>query len=286
MRLSIPSDLPCQGGNKNSNRSTTKSSEGIPKTMADMPTEGRANVHLAAALKPLKKTDVTQLVVDRLRDLLEQGVLRPGSKLPTETEMSKLLAISRPSLRQAYKALSMLGILRAVPGDGTYISDSTSKILSMPLTFLMLMKRISLDDIFEFRMMLEANLARLAATRASEAEVQAMAFQIERMAASLEDRKTDEYLASEYEFHSCIARAAHNSLSLEVLSIVGGLLWETRKALVNLVPDRKTDLGEHSAILAAISGRNPDAAAAAMRKHLGSALELGKKNAVLEREGS
>jgi len=254
--------------------------------MADMPTESRTDVHLAAALKPVKKTDVTQLVVDRLRDLLEQGVLRPGSKLPTETEMSKLLGISRPSLRQAYKALSMLGILRAVPGDGTYISESTSKILSMPLTFLMLMRRISLDDIFEFRMMLEANLARLAATRASEAEIHAMALQVDRMAANLEDRKTDEYLASEYEFHNCIARAAHNSLLQEVISIVGGLLWETRKALVNLVPDRKTDLGEHSAILAAISGRNPEVAADAMRKHLGSALELGKRNAVLQREGS
>jgi GntR family transcriptional regulator, transcriptional repressor for pyruvate dehydrogenase complex len=253
--------------------------------MADPLMEELPDAKLAAAFKPLKRTDVTQLVVDRLRDLLGQGVLRPGSKLPTETEMSRLLGISRPSLRQAYKALSMLGILRAVPGDGTYISESTSKILSMPLTFLMLMKRISLDDIFEFRMMLEANLARLAATRAAEAEVQAMRLQLERMAASLEDRKTDEYLASEYEFHNCIAKAAHNSLLLEVISIVGGLLWETRKALVNLVPDRQTDLGEHNTILSAISGRNPEAAADAMRKHLGTAFELGKKNAVLQRDG-
>src|SRR5215471_6775407 len=228
---------------------------------------------LTAALKPLKRSGVTQLVVDRLSSLLEQGVLNPGSKLPPEPEMSKLLGISRPSLRQAYKALSILGILLAIPGDGTYISDSTSKILSMPLTFLMLMKRISLDDIFEFRMMLEANLARLAAARASEEEVQAMTLQIERMAASLEDRKTDEYLASEYEFHNCIAKAAHNSLLLEVISIVGGLLWETRKALVNLVPDRQTDLGEHGAILEAISRRSPDAAADAMRRHLGTALD-------------
>jgi GntR family transcriptional regulator, transcriptional repressor for pyruvate dehydrogenase complex len=254
--------------------------------MADMPNAGLPDAHLAAALKPLKKTDVTQLVVDRLRDLLEQGVLRPGSKLPTETEMSKLLAISRPSLRQAYKALSMLGILRAVPGDGTYISESTSKILSMPLTFLMLMRRISLDDIFEFRMMLEANLARLAASRASEAEVQAMTSQIEHMAASLEDHKKDQYLASEYEFHNCIARAAHNNLLLEIISIVSGLLWETRKALVNLVPDRRRDLAEHKAILAAISGRNAEEAAVAMRHHLGSALELAQRKAVFRPEGS
>jgi GntR family transcriptional regulator, transcriptional repressor for pyruvate dehydrogenase complex len=253
--------------------------------MANLRTEDLPEAHLAAALKPLKRTDVTQLVVDRLRDLLEQGVLRPGSKLPIETEMSRLLGISRPSLRQAYKALSMLGILRAVPGEGTYISESTSKILSMPLTFLMLMRRISLDEIFEFRMTLEANLALLATERASGAEVQAMTFQIERMAGNLEDRKKDQYLASEYEFHNCIARAAHNNLLLEIISIVSGLLWETRKALVNMVPDRRKDLAEHGAILAAISARNPEAAADAMRRHLRSALELAKKKAVLHQEG-
>lgn len=239
---------------------------------------------LNAALRPLKRADVTQLVVDRLRDLLEQGVLKPGSKLPPEPEMSKLLGISRPSLRQAYKALSILGILRAVPGDGTYISDSTSKILSMPLTFLMLMKRISLDEIFEFRMMLEAVLARLAATRASQDELQEMAAQIERMAANLDDSRKGEYLEAEYEFHNRIAKAAHNSLLLEIISIVGGLLWETRKALVNIVSDRQKDLEDHRAILVAISEHRPQAAADAMRHHLGSALELAKKKAVIRVE--
>jgi GntR family transcriptional regulator, transcriptional repressor for pyruvate dehydrogenase complex len=239
---------------------------------------------LAAALKPLKRTDVTQLVVDRLRSLLEQGVLKPGSKLPPEPEMSRLLGISRPSLRQAYKALSILGVLRAVPGDGTYISDSTSKILSMPLTFLMLMRRISLDEIFEFRMVLEAVLASLAAARASESEMRAMTSQIESMAANLDDDKKDQYLVSEYEFHNCIARAAHNSLMLEIISIVGGLLWETRKALVNVVPDRQKDLEQHRAILDAISGRDSQAAADAMRRHLSSGLELAKKKAVIQRE--
>ena len=78
----------------------------------------------------------------------------------------------------------------------------------MPLTFLMLMKRISLDEIFEFRMMLEAGLASLAAARASGSEVRAMTSQIETMTANLDDNKKDEYLVAEYEFHNCIARAA------------------------------------------------------------------------------
>ena len=237
---------------------------------------------LSTAFKPLKRTDLTQLVVDRLQTLLEQGVLKPGSKLPPEPEMSKLLGISRPSLRQAYKALSILGILRAVPGDGTYISESTSKILSMPLTFLMLMKRIDFDQVFEFRMMLEGELARWAATRAAKEEILAMDVQIENMAASLKNEDMDRYLASEYEFHNCIARAAHNTLLLEVVSIVGGLLWETRKALVNIVPDRNKDLEDHRAILAAISARDPDAAFSAMRQHLSNALALTKSESFIQ----
>src|SRR5436190_12589239 len=213
---------------------------------------------LTAALKPLKRTDVTQLVVDRLRNLLEQRVLKPGSKLPPEPEMSKLLGISRPSLRQAYKALSILGVLRAVPGNGTYISDSTSKVLAMPLMFLMLMKKISLEDIFGFRITVEGELASLAATRATAEEVEKIRNQIHLMTSALADRKR--YLEAEYEFHNRIARAAHNPLLLEIILIVSELLWEMRKALVPIIPEIKEDLRQHRNIYEKIRARKPDTA--------------------------
>jgi len=249
--------------------------------MAILPPDELQGPNLTAALKPLKRTDVTQLVVDRLRTLLEQGVLRPGSKLPPEPEMSKLLGISRPSLRQAYKALSLLGILRAVPGDGTYISDSTSDILSVPLTFLMLMKRIGLNEIFEFRMMLEASLAQLAASRASDEEIQEMTAEIDSMAQGLRDGDSDRYRTSEYAFHNSIAKAAHNHLLLEVIHIVGGILWEARRALHNLVTDLDDDLAQHRAILDGVAQHDPQEAASAMRRHLESALELARNKAVI-----
>lgn len=231
---------------------------------------------LNEAITPVDRYNVTELVVDRLRSLLEKGILKPGSKLPPELEMTKLLGISRPSLRQAYKALNILGIIRAVPGDGTYINESPSKALSVPLTFLMVMRKISFDEIFEFRLMVEGELATLAASRASEAEIQAITAQLEQMEARLNDEKRDRYLEMEYAFHNCIARAAHNTLLLEIISIVGGLLWETRKALVNLVPDLKEDFEQHRAIQLAICARDPQAASDAMRRHLKTALELAK----------
>jgi len=249
--------------------------------MAIVSTDEATHANLAAALKPLKRTDVTQLVVDRLRTLLEQEVLTPGSKLPPEPEMSKLLGISRPSLRQAYKALSILGILRAVPGDGTYISESTSNILSVPLTFLMLMRRIGLQEVFEFRMMLESSMARLAATRASEDEIREMTAEIESMTAGLRVGDSDRYRTSEYQFHTSIAKAAHNHLLLEIIHIVGGILWEARRALHNLVTDLDADLAQHRAILMGIAEHHPEKAATAMREHLESALNLARTKGVI-----
>ncbi|MGI0084697.1 MAG: FadR/GntR family transcriptional regulator [Nitrososphaerales archaeon] len=238
---------------------------------------------LSAALQPVKKIDVTDLVVERLRMLLERRILKPGSKLPTESEMCKMIGVSRPSLRQAYKALNLLGVIRAVPGDGTYISESTSKVLSMPLTFLMLMKKISLDDVFEFRILLEVELARQAAIRSSDHEVEAMSNQLKAMEVSLTEELSEQYLEAEYELHNLIARAAHNALVFEIISIVSGLLWETRKELVSFVQDRSGDFNEHHRIYEAIRARDADLAGEAMRQHLMTALKLTRSEEFLKR---
>jgi GntR family transcriptional regulator, transcriptional repressor for pyruvate dehydrogenase complex len=239
---------------------------------------------LTAALEPVKRVDVTHMVVGRLEMLLEKGILKPGSKLPPEPEMCKLLGVSRPSLRQAYKALDILGVIRAIPGDGTYITESTSKMLSVPLTFLLLMKKISLDHVFELRILLELDLARRAAGSSSEQELAAMKSQLEIMEASLADEQKDRYLEAEYEFHTCIARAARNPLFVEIISMVGGLLWETRKELVNFVSDRSEDFKEHYRVYEAICARDSAAAADAMRCHLLTALNLTRSEAFLSRK--
>ena len=229
---------------------------------------------------PLEKRDLTLMVLDRIKIMLEKGILKAGSKLPTEQEMTRVLGISRPSLRQAYKFLSILGILRAVPGDGTYISDSTSKVLAMPLMFLMLMKKISLEDIFGFRITVEGELASLAATRATAEEVEKIRNQIHLMTSALADRKR--YLEAEYEFHNRIARAAHNPLLLEIILIVSELLWEMRKALVPVIPEIKDDLRQHRNIYEKIRARNAEAAREAMHLHLRAALQLAKKSGLVK----
>jgi DNA-binding FadR family transcriptional regulator len=81
-------------------------------------------------------------------------------------------------------------------------------MLATPLTFLMLMKRISLDDVFEVRIILEGELAALAATRSSKDELALIRVHLDQMAARIGEHQKASYLEAEYELHNCIARAA------------------------------------------------------------------------------
>jgi len=240
------------------------------------PTVGRS----LAEVQPVEKTDITMRVLARIREMLERDILRAGSKMPTEQEMTKALRISRPSLRQAYKVLNVLGILRAVPGDGTYISDAPSRILATPFTFMMLTKKIDLQDVFGLRITLEGELASLAAERATSEELSYLEQQIYVMSTSLRDRKR--YLQAEYEFHNFISRAAHNPLILEIVLIISELLWEVRREVGMGNPEIKKDLQMHSKILEKIRGRDAEGARQAMHFHLKKTLEIAQRMGVVQ----
>jgi GntR family transcriptional regulator, transcriptional repressor for pyruvate dehydrogenase complex len=238
---------------------------------------------LSAAIKPLERRDVTALVIDRLKTLMEKGLLNVGSKLPPESEMTRLLGVSRPSLRQAYKALNILGIIRAVPGDGTYINENISNTLSTPLSFLVALRKIDFDEVFEFRILVEGELASRAAARASEEEIRSMNSQLAKMAAALGEKNLEDYRSAEYEFHMLIARAAHNGLLLEIILIVSDLLRDVRRKLANLVPASGDDFQQHRDVFLAIQSRSPANAGEAMRRHVRIAMDLAKEHNYTDR---
>src|SRR5512134_2603205 len=98
------------------------------------------------------KDDLTHQLLARFKDLIAQGVLRPGGRLPPERELAKRFGVSRSSLRHALKVLDIMGVLTQRVGDGTYLTTSASRILSEPLEFLVLLDGISLFDLLETRL--------------------------------------------------------------------------------------------------------------------------------------
>lgn len=215
--------------------------------------------------RPIKKVDLTLEVVARIKELLTRGELHAGSRLPTERELAEMLGISRPSVRQALKALSFMGLIRARQGAGTYISDSAVDILSRPLEFLPLVRNLPLSELFEARMIVEVKAAALAARRATDDDLNAMCEALEACRKHLKEPK--KFVLDEIRFHKAVYCATGNSVLIQAMDMLYNLLHGLRLRSVSAASDLGEMLEYHVPIYEAIACRDEAAAIRAMEKH-------------------
>src|SRR5712691_13494031 len=117
-------------------------------------------------VSPAKNGLMTEQVVIQVRDMIRQGKVKPGDRLPSEREFAKRLGISRASLRAGLRFLAAMGVLTSRHGSGTYIADGPPELDSEPLRMLAALHGIAPEEIFEARRLLEIGLAGLAAEHA------------------------------------------------------------------------------------------------------------------------
>lgn len=217
-------------------------------------------------MTPIDRAGITELVVQRIKDLLEGGELKAGSRLPPERELADMLHISRPSLRTALKALSVMGIIRAKPGAGTYIADSLPEVFTEPMHFMTLINHTSDEELFEARRIIESGLAELAAERASEDDIKALNAEIEGMRANTDDPEI--YLKHDIRFHQAMARAANNKLMSGVMDTLAQLLFHLRRQTIAHASDLEEAIDWHVKIVETMKKHDPKRAKDMLSGHL------------------
>jgi GntR family transcriptional repressor for pyruvate dehydrogenase complex len=229
----------------------------------------RSATELRESLAPIDRSGITELVVERIKELLARGELRAGSRLPPERELAGMLSISRPSLRTALKALSVMGIIRAKPGAGTYIAESLPEIFNEPMHFMTLIHNISDEELFEARRIIESGLAGLAAERATEDDLSVLSREIEGMHERLDD--PEGFLKHDVAFHQTIAQAADNTVMTGVMETIAQLLYHIRRQSIADADDLDEALRWHERIYAAIRSRDAAQARETISAHLRAA---------------
>jgi len=119
-------------------------------------------------LKAVSRVTLGEQVAAQLADQITEGRWRPGDKLPSESELCATLHIGRSTLREALKSLAFIGLVQMRPGEGTYVLDGTQLLVDRIRTRGLLKSEKDLQDVGEARMILETELAALAAERADE----------------------------------------------------------------------------------------------------------------------
>lgn len=202
---------------------------------------------------------VTDEAIEKIKEMIVSGALRPGQRLPKEADLATDLGLSRNSLREAVKALSLMNILDVRQGDGTYVTSLESPLLLEALSFIVDFHRD--DQVLEFlavRRILEPAATALAAHRMGAEEVAALR---ELLASAGPADGIDKLIAADLEFHRRITATTGNRVLCSLLDSLSTPTMRARvwRGLTEPAAMERT-LAEHGAILDAIEARDPEAA--------------------------
>jgi GntR family transcriptional repressor for pyruvate dehydrogenase complex len=209
---------------------------------------------------------VPQQIVSRLLDLIQQRHLGPGDRLPAERELAAAMGVSRSSLREALRALTVLGVTEMRHGTGTYVSSLSPELLVRPLSFVLSLSDGGFDQLFEARRVVEPAIAALAAERIDGAALDRLDELAATARAALDDEQA--FMLADLELHDTVRVAAGNAILGRFMESIAALGLASRQATNPSRALRAQSAEDHRAIVAALRRREPEAAAAAMRNHL------------------
>ncbi|MBE0388370.1 pyruvate dehydrogenase complex transcriptional repressor PdhR [Pseudoalteromonas luteoviolacea] len=237
----------------------------------------------------IKAAKLSDVILEQLENMILEGSLLPGEKLPPERELAKQFEVSRPSLREAIQKLEAKGLVTRRQGGGTYVKNQLEEGLTDPLFDLISKHPESQFDLLEFRHALEGIAAYYAALRGTDNDMDKVKQSYDNIAEVGDDLALKAKAINA--FHFTVAEASHNVVLLHLVRGMQTLLEQN--VLQNLTvlvqkSDVSEQLAQHRAVLmdAVIQG-NPEKARLASNAHLAfieeALLEAGRERSRIER---
>lgn len=223
-----------------------------------------------------EKTSRSERIVMQIRELIADGKLKTGDKLPPERELAGIFNVSRTSVREAIKTLATMGLVEIKKGHGVFIRQATLDSIISNVADALIVSKEEIKQLFEIRKVLETQAAAWAAERATDEEIKEI-LQIIQEVKSL--KKLDLSLAMEYDarFHDKIIMASHNSVLLKMMSGLFDVLEKARTQTA-IIPGRAAkSINDHEAIASAIARRDAKSASEAMYAHIESVQQTMEK---------
>ena len=239
---------------------------------------------------PIKQTKLSDTIVAHFEQMIVDGRLRAGQKLPSERQLAQQFNVSRPSLREAIQKLEAKGVVERRQGGGTYVVNTVNEQLTQPLFELLAKHPESQFDLLEFRHALEGISSFYAALRGTKADLERIEESIKGIVQS-QSAEINEQVDALVEFYHRIAEASHNVILVHVVQGMQELLAENIRQNLEIIGSRKElleKLNQHrQQLVSAIVDGQPEQARDACHQHLAyieqTLLDLGKEQSRIQR---
>ena len=216
-----------------------------------------------------KNQPLSRQIADRIQQMVMDGELLPGDRLPSERQLADQLQVSRNMIREAAALLEERGIVNIQTGSGVYIAEVNPNAVNRTLSVYAQRKKVTVAQIFEVRWALEVDNARLAASNALPEQVEKIRGTIIDMEANKDNLAT--FTETDVRFHLLLAEASQNPFFPVLLDTITDLLHKQAWLATGLAGASENALKHHRNIFAAIEQRDSEAARDAMSAHLASA---------------
>lgn len=224
-------------------------------------------------IKAIEVESPVDKIIRQLKQLMSEGLLKPGDRLPAERILAEKFGVGRTYVRDAIRKLEFFGLLKTSPQSGTYVAQYNIQMMEGILNDIINFNKNDFFALIEARYYMEINAARLAAQRRTEEDLEAL-----RAAVAAYDAKINakENAVQEDMFiHLKIANAAKNSVMESMLLL---LLPDIIRNIIEkkICGEYRSAeaMAEHHEILKAIADQDEDAAALAMANHLNDILRI------------
>lgn len=221
-----------------------------------------------ANVAPIRREPLATEIARRLVEFILSGQVAPGTRMPSERALAEAFGVGRSAMREALKALSLIGLVEVRQGDGTYLRKADSALLPELIEWGLLLGEQRTMDLVEARQEIEVVIAGLAARRRGEADLADLRAILTRMG---EAPSVEAFVEADVQFHLRLADASGNSALRDIHGSVQALLrtWITR--VLTASGDTAPSYDEHVPIVAAVAAQDAPAARAAMAAHMSSA---------------
>jgi DNA-binding FadR family transcriptional regulator len=216
--------------------------------------------------RAIRRNAVAHETIDTIKEMIVHGELTAGQRLPAERDLAVQLGVSRPSLREAIRALIALNILESRHGEGTFESSLEPDLLSEPIDFVLQVNDGGMTALFEARRVLEAGIAALAAERATDLELAELEDFVKHGRTKLADAEA--FIKHDVEVHDRIRRAARSPVLASMLGSVSTLSRESRRLTAQSASVRARAQADHARMVKTLKARDAEAARRAMIAHL------------------
>lgn len=227
---------------------------------------------------PIRNTKVYELVIDQIKQMISDGKLVKGDKLPSERDLVDELKVSRTSIREALRVLEVVGLIECRQGEGSFIKGSFEDNLIEPLSIMFMLEGSNADDIIELRKIIEIETAGLAAKRINEKQLEELK-ELTKIFMSCKDESINGEI--DKKFHYKIAEYSGNVLVYNILNTVSALvdnfIKDVRESILLKEENREVLINQHKDIYEAMKNHSSSEARKTMREHLDFATKYNNK---------